>query len=115
MALGAILAPRDAHSFALPKSDIGSWNKAQDSLIAAIETLDTKRNRLEPVFNPEDPTMIQIIKGERGEQLIEAFRTNLVELANATAIQNYTRTAQVQKKALLALADVGGECRKNLK
>lgn len=53
--------------------------------------------------------MIQIIKGERGEQQIEALRTQLVDLANATAVQNYTRTALVQKKALLALADVGGE------
>ena len=85
------------------------WNKAHDSIVAAIETVDTKRGRIEPVFNPEESTMIQIFKGERGEQLIEAFRTNLVELANATAAQNYTRTAQVQKKALLALANVGGE------
>lgn len=51
--------------------------------------------------------MIQIIKGERGEQLVETFRAQLVELANATAVQNATRTFQYQKRALLALADVG--------
>ena len=75
----------------------------------AIETVDTKRAKLEPVFIPEESTMFQIIKGERGEQLIEAFRTHLVELANATSVQNITRTFQVQKKALLALAEVGGQ------
>lgn len=89
------------------QQDVASWNKGEASIVEAIETLDTKRGRLEPVFNPEESTMIQIIKGERGEQLIEAFRTELVELANATSVQNITKTFQVQKKALRSLAEVG--------
>lgn len=52
--------------------------------------------------------MIQIIKGERGEQNIEAFREQLVQLVNATASVNRTRTLEVQKTALLALAEIGG-------
>lgn len=87
--------------------DAATWTKAQEAIVEAIETVDTTRGRLEPVFNPEEDTMIQIIKGERGEQLIEAFRTRLDELANATAVQNATRTFRAQKLALLALADVG--------
>ena len=78
-------------------------------MTAAIATVDTKRSRLEPVFNPEESTMIQIIKGERGEQLIEEFRNHLVELQNSTLSRNLTRTLQTQKKALLSLADVGGK------
>ena len=89
-------------------TDPGPWEKARISITEAIATLDTKRGRLEPVFNPEESTMIQIIKGERGEQLIEAFRDQLVELQTATSSRNITRTFQGQKKALLALADVGG-------
>jgi hypothetical protein len=90
------------------RKDITAWNQAAASIIGAIETLDTKRGKLEPVFNPEESTMLQIIKGERGEQNIEAFRAQLVELAKATSIQNVTRTMQLQKRALLALADIGG-------
>ena len=89
-------------------SDNKPWDKASITMAAAINTVDTKRGRLEPVFNPEESTMIQIIKGERGEQLIEIFRNQLVELQNATNARNLTRTLQTQKKALLSLADVGG-------
>lgn len=51
--------------------------------------------------------MMQIIKGERGEQLVENLRTQLVELVNTTTAQNITQTFRCQKKALLALSDVG--------
>lgn len=90
-------------------SDSKPWEKAGESMAAAINTVDTKRSKLEPVFNPEESTMIQIIKGERGEQLIEEFRNQLVELQNSTNTRNLTRTLVAQKKALLSLADVGGK------
>jgi len=92
----------------LTVTDPTPWENAQKRLIAAIETVDTRRSRLEPIFNPEENTMIQIIKGERGEQNIEAFREQLVQLVNATASVNRTRTLEVQKTALLALAEIGG-------
>jgi hypothetical protein len=85
------------------------WNKAKESIQEAIVMVDTKRSKLEPIFNPEEDTMIQIIKGEKGEQFIEAFREQLVQLANATAARNETQTFLVQKRALLALANVGGQ------
>ena len=98
----AIFALKNTQEYAI-------WNKAKESLLESIAIVDTKRSKLEPIFNPEEDTMIQIIKGERGEQLIEAFRQHLVDLANATAVRNATQVFRVQKKALLALADVGGE------
>jgi hypothetical protein len=88
---------------------VNDWEKTRLKLTEAIDTIDKKRGQLEPVFNPEESTMIQIFKGERGEQLVEGLREQLVDLVDATMSQNLTKTFQVQKKALLALADVGGE------
>jgi peptidylprolyl isomerase len=72
-----------------------------------IADLDDKRNQLEPVFNPEDSTLLQITKGERGEQLIESFRNRLVELAAATRARNETGTFISEKNALYALSEIG--------
>ncbi|CAB9519812.1 cis-trans isomerase [Seminavis robusta] len=87
--------------------DYATWKKAEASIIECINVVDTKRSKLEPIFNQEEDTMIQIIKGESGERRIEDFRDQLVELANATSAQNATKTFQVQKKALLALSEIG--------
>lgn len=89
-------------------TDVKPWAKAAASISAAIAMVDTKRGRLEPIFNPDESTMMQILKGERGEQTIEEFRNALVELENSTMAQNLTRTLQLQKRALLSLVDVGG-------
>lgn len=90
-------------------TDGGPWETASASISDAIDTVDKKRNQFEPVFNPEETTLMQILKGERGEQLVEALRIRLVDLLNATASKNITQTLAIQKNALLALADVGGK------
>jgi hypothetical protein len=69
--------------------------------------IDSKRNQLEPVFNPEDSTLLQITKGERGEQLIESLRNRLVELVVVAKARNKTGTLLAEQSALYALSEVG--------
>jgi peptidylprolyl isomerase len=73
----------------------------------ALTVLINKRAQLEPVFNPEDSTELAILKGERGEVLIEQLREELIQLSNATTAYNTTRTFEKQKDALLALGFLG--------
>jgi peptidylprolyl isomerase len=87
--------------------DSNMWLQATETLHMAISDLDKKRKQLEPVFNPEDNSILQIRKAERGEQLIETFRDKLMELANATQVYNDSLTLAIQKQALVALSDVG--------
>lgn len=87
--------------------DSDAWRSAQKNAEAALKLLDSKRAQLEPVFNPEENTLMQISKGERGEQLIETFRAELVSLIRATSEQNENTTFCEQKDALLALGEVG--------
>jgi peptidylprolyl isomerase len=79
----------------------------QKSVITASEILVNKRAQLEPVFNPEDSTELSILKGERGEALIEEFRENLVGLSIAIDALNKTATFRAQKKALVTLGFLG--------
>lgn len=87
--------------------DPKAWIKAHDSIQMALVMLDKKRPQLEPVFNPEDSTELAILKGERGEILIETLRVELIGLANATTYQNPICTFDRQKGALLALSRIG--------
>ena len=80
---------------------------AQKRLERAIEYLDTNRRSLEPVFNEEDSAMFQIEKAERGEQLIESFRSELSVLLAYSKVKKIEELLARQKKALLALADIG--------
>ena len=81
--------------------------KAQKSVETALMVLINKRSQLEPVFNPEDSTELSIIKGERGEILIEQLREELIQLSNATTAYNTTRTFEKQEDSLLALGFLG--------
>jgi peptidylprolyl isomerase len=77
------------------------------SIERTITDIDNKRNQLEPVFNPEDSTLLQITKGERGEQLIESLRNRLVELVVVAKARNETGTLLAEQNALYALSEVG--------
>lgn len=77
------------------------------SIERTITDIDSKRNQLEPVFNPEDSTLLQITKGERGEQLIESLRNRLVELVAVAKARNATGTLLAEQNALYALSEVG--------
>jgi peptidylprolyl isomerase len=59
------------------------------------------------VFNPEDSTELAILKGERGEILIEELRDELLSLSNAASLCNTTCLFAKQKNALLALGYLG--------
>jgi peptidylprolyl isomerase len=87
--------------------DQKAWTKAHNSIQMALVMLDKKRPQLEPVFNPEDSTEFAILKGERGEILIESLREELIGLANATSFENARCTFDRQKGALLALSRIG--------
>jgi len=84
-----------------------TWTKANNAANYALELLDSKRAQLEPVFNYEDSAEVQILKGERGEQLIEAFRDTIEALVNATKARDETATFDEQRRALFALSEVG--------
>jgi peptidylprolyl isomerase len=87
--------------------DPKAWAKAHNSIEMALVMLDRKRPQLEPVFNPEDSTELAILKGIRGEILIETLREELIGLANSTTYQNAICTFDRQKNALLALGRIG--------
>lgn len=82
-------------------------NNAQKRLESAIAYLDKNRFSLEPVFNEEDSAMFQIEKAERGERLIEQFRTELSVLLAYSKVEKVDELLSRQKCALLALADIG--------
>jgi peptidylprolyl isomerase len=87
--------------------DSNAIKNAQKRLESAIDYLDKNRRSLEPVFNAEDSAMFQIEKAERGERLIESFRTELSILLAYSKVQKVEELFARQKKALLALADIG--------
>jgi hypothetical protein len=87
--------------------DSNAIQNAQKRLEGAIDYLDKNRRSLEPVFNEEDSAMFQIEKAERGERLIESFRTELTILLAYSKVQKVDELLARQRKALLALADIG--------
>jgi peptidylprolyl isomerase len=93
----------------LRNHEVELWKKSAVRVEEAIVDLDNKRSQLEPVFNPDDATLLAISKGERCEQLVESLRKQMVELVEITktVAQNTTRLAAVQKLALLNLNDIG--------
>ena len=90
-------------------NDNDAWKKVPERLQLSLEDLDNKRSQLEPVFNPSDPSTMQISKGERCERLIESFRAQMVELSDMVnaSERNATRIADVQRSALIGLSDLG--------
>ena len=83
------------------------WDIAYKKMQMALTTLDSKRSKLEPVFNPDDNTLLQIAKGERGERLIESLRDEILALLETIKRKDQKATLARQKAALLALADIG--------
>jgi len=101
-----------------------AWKTASNAANNALRLLDTKRDRLQPVFNQDlDSTEMQIRRAQRGEELIENLRTEIVLLVKATGgsnvqqdskedsevplERNATAAFEAQRAALLALAGVG--------
>lgn len=84
-----------------------------------ILTIDKKRNNLQPVFDPELDTVLQILKNERFEILIEQLRNRMVQMDSVLVTMNdFTTTSykstnttdtleDLQKSALLTLSRIG--------
>jgi cyclophilin family peptidyl-prolyl cis-trans isomerase len=84
-----------------------------------ILTIDKKRSNLQPVFDPELDTVLQILKNERFEILIEQLRNRLVQMESVlvtmtdftSASYKSTNTTdtleEYQKSALLTLSRIG--------
>ena len=88
--------------------DPKTWAELNTTLtIKGIAELDKKRYLLEPVFNPEEDSAMQITKGERFEVLIETLRDRLIDMQTATMELNATATLIQQKLALLTLSEIG--------
>lgn len=87
--------------------DSENWKKTCKKIESIVERIDKNRGKLQPVFNPDDDTLLQIAKGERGEQLIESLRSTLVEILLASRAYNATKVTTLRRKALLGLSDIG--------
>lgn len=87
--------------------DEKSWRVATQKAQNALQFLDSKRGSLEPKFNENDDVIMQIMKGERGEDLIENLRDQIVLLEDATRKKNETAAFERQKEALIALCYLG--------
>jgi cyclophilin family peptidyl-prolyl cis-trans isomerase len=86
------------------------WRLLCRMVDGTIELLDQKRNQLEPAFvniEDESSTLFEIVRAERGEQLVEKLRGCLVDLSVAMKSRNVTSIVQREKDAILALAEVG--------
>lgn len=81
--------------------------KTSKSVLSVVEYLDAKRRYLEPKFNEDDSALMQIRKGERGEDLIENLRDRLIQLGDAISKKNETCVNESIKKSLISLADIG--------
>jgi len=90
-----------------PDRSADAWAQATRNAKDCVEQIDKKRTLLQPVFKPEEDTLMQISKGERFEILIETLRSRLIDVANATARVNSTDTFIQQKAALLTLSEIG--------
>ncbi|GAX21424.1 hypothetical protein FisN_10Hu002 [Fistulifera solaris] len=87
--------------------DARTWDVTSKSIELAIRELDTKRSQFNFAFNPEDATLLQILKGETCERRVEELRSQLVDLVSAAQQRNATAFSLVQRKALLSLSEVG--------
>lgn len=87
--------------------DYLAWKDAVRRIETAISEIDKRRGTLEPPFNPDDDTILQIRKAEREEQVIENLRKALVDLLAVARTNDAMKTLENQKIALLALAEVG--------
>lgn len=88
--------------------DPKTWAELNTTLaVKGIAELDKKRYLLEPVFNPEEDSTVQISKGQRFEVLIESLRDHLTAMQAGTMQLNATETLLQQKRALLTLSEIG--------
>ena len=77
------------------------------NLNSTIKYFDGQREKLQPVFNPDDSTELEIAKAERGEQLAESLREELVNMLACAKKKNELLIEAAQRRALLALANIG--------
>jgi cyclophilin family peptidyl-prolyl cis-trans isomerase len=91
-----------------PEAGLVSWRQALRLIDNTVELLDQTRNQLEPVFDQDnESTLLQIVKAERGEKLVERLRERLVDLSTAVKGRNVTTIIHCEKETILALAEVG--------
>jgi len=75
----------------------------------ALEYLDNYRIKLEPAFNLNDEdTMLQILRNERFEQLLEALRRNLETITQYANVQLLAELFPLLKTSKILLAEIGG-------
>jgi len=85
----------------------GGLGSITEKAQATLEIIDSKRRQLEPAFNPDDSTDMTLLKGTRGEQLIEELRSGIENLIAASKAGVETDSFVYLKIAFLALSDIG--------
>jgi cyclophilin family peptidyl-prolyl cis-trans isomerase len=74
----------------------------------ALEYLDNYRTNLEPAFDLDDEnTMLQILRNERFEQLLEALRKNLESIIQHANVQLLAELYPLIKASKILLAELG--------
>jgi len=51
--------------------DVNAWKNAKQCTLEAFNYLESNRGKLERVFNEQDSAMMQILKGEKFETLVD--------------------------------------------
>jgi len=87
--------------------DRTSWNSVVKRMQIALKYLDSQRDKLEPVFNQDDSTEVEIGKAERGEQLVEDFRIEINTIFDRSVRQDLDGTLKAQSRALRLLSEIG--------
>jgi len=89
------------------KTNESAWIALISRMQTSINYIDSQRGRLEPVFNQDDSTAVEIAKAERGERLVEELREEI----NVILIQSMDRDADkvllAQGRALRLLSELG--------
>ena len=83
------------------------WKNAQQYALESLEYLDSNRSKIQRVFNENDSAYMQILKEEKFEILVETLRDNVITMTNSTVSENLNESLDAQRRALLALAEVG--------
>lgn len=89
------------------KADESTWIALISRMQTSINYLDSQRGRLEPVFDQDDSTVVEIAKAERGERLAEELREEINFIIINSIDRDVDRVLLAQGRALRLLSELG--------
>ena len=87
--------------------DVNAWKNAKQCTLEAFNYLESNRGKLERVFNEQDSAMMQILKGEKFETLVDNLRNCTLDMVESTSAELLDESLNAQRRALIALSEVG--------